>query len=215
MEFTSNNFDFLRQHDAQLVRLGALAERYFHDDPNTTQIKLRQFGEVLAQLVAARTGLFERSDESQADLLRRLRFERVLPSQVADLFHTLRILGNWATHGTSGSLGDALNALKYAREAGIWFHRTFGDAPGFSAGPFQPPRAPSDASAPIRAELERLRAELLATKSAAERAALIAEENARARQSAEERARREAEDRSTGNSSPKKLKGRGRPFPSA
>lgn len=197
MEFTSNNFDFLRQHDAQLVRLGALAERYFHDDPNTAQIKLRQFGEVLAQLIAAKTGLLERSDESQADLLRRLRFERVLPSQVADLFHTLRILGNRATHGTSGTFGDALNALKYAREAGIWFHRTYGDAPGFSAGPFRPPRAPDDASAPIRAELERLRAELLATRSAAERAELVAEENARARQSAEERARQEAEDRST------------------
>lgn len=29
------NFGFLAQHDAQLVRLGALAERYFGDDPNT------------------------------------------------------------------------------------------------------------------------------------------------------------------------------------
>ena len=49
----SANFAFLAQHDVQLVRLGALAERYFRDDPNTCLIKLRQFGEVLAQLVAA------------------------------------------------------------------------------------------------------------------------------------------------------------------
>jgi type I restriction enzyme R subunit len=35
-------------HDPQLVRLGGLAERYFKDDPNTCLIKLRQFGEVLA-----------------------------------------------------------------------------------------------------------------------------------------------------------------------
>jgi type I restriction enzyme, R subunit len=45
----SANFGFLAQHDVQLVRLGALAERYFRDDPSTCLIKLRQFGEVLAR----------------------------------------------------------------------------------------------------------------------------------------------------------------------
>jgi type I restriction enzyme R subunit len=56
----SANFNFLGQHDVQLVRLGALAERYFRDDPNTCLIKLRQFGEVLAQLVAAKAGSTDR-----------------------------------------------------------------------------------------------------------------------------------------------------------
>jgi type I restriction enzyme R subunit len=42
MEPLSANFDFLGTQDAQLVRLGALAERYFKDDPNTCLIKLRQ-----------------------------------------------------------------------------------------------------------------------------------------------------------------------------
>ena len=93
MKAQSGNFGFLEAHDVQLVRLGALAERYFHDDPNTCLIKLRQFAELLTQLIAAKTGLYEAGDESQADLLRRLRFERVLPPQVADLFHTLRKLG--------------------------------------------------------------------------------------------------------------------------
>ena len=168
MKAQSGNFGFLEAHDVQLVRLGALAERYFHDDPNTCLIKLRQFAELLTQLIAAKTGLYEAGDESQADLLRRLRFERVLPPQVADLFHTLRILGNNAAHGAAGTLSEALNALKYARQAGVWFHRTFGRDPSFVAGPFQPPAAPEDAAAPVRAELERLRADLLATKSAAE-----------------------------------------------
>ena len=147
MNVQSGNFRFLEPHDVQLVRLGALAERYFHDDPNTCLIKLRQFGELLAQLIAAKTGLYEAGDESQADLLRRLRFERVLPPQVVDLFHTLRILGNNAAHGAAGTLSEALNALKYARQAGVWFHRTFGRDPSFVAGPFQPPAAPEDARA--------------------------------------------------------------------
>jgi hypothetical protein len=34
MQGVSANFDFLGKQDAQLVRLGALAERYFKDDPN-------------------------------------------------------------------------------------------------------------------------------------------------------------------------------------
>ena len=197
MELDQSNFAFLKPHDIQLVRLGALAERYFHDDPNTCLIKLRQFGELLAQLIAAKTGLLQPGEESQADLLRRLKFERLLPSQVADLFHEIRILGNRASHGAGGTAAEALNALKYARQAGVWFHRTYGKDPKFVAGPFQPPAAPEDAAAPIRAELDRLRAELLASKSAAERAQLIADENARARQSAEERARQEADDRAT------------------
>jgi type I restriction enzyme, R subunit len=69
MSLESANFQFLRSHDVQLVRLGALAERYFRDDPSTCLIKLRQFAEVLAQLTAAKTGLFVSTEESQADLL--------------------------------------------------------------------------------------------------------------------------------------------------
>ena len=55
--FCSANFGFLAEHDEQFVRLAALAERYFADDPNTSLIKLRQFSELLAQQVAARYGL--------------------------------------------------------------------------------------------------------------------------------------------------------------
>ena len=74
----SPNFAFLRVHDLQLVRLGTQAEQYFHDDPNTCLIKLRQFGELLAQIIAASTGLYENRDEKQVDLLRRLASERVI-----------------------------------------------------------------------------------------------------------------------------------------
>ena len=196
MKFQSGNFSFLKSHDPQLVRLGALAERYCHDDPNTCLIKLRQFGELLAQLIAAKTGLYRTDETSQSELLRRLRFERVLPAEVADLFHSLRISGNNATHGVQGTIADALNALKYARQAAVWFHRTFGNDPSFVAGPFQPPTSPA-ASASIHDELERFKKDLLATQSAAEQARLRAEENALARKIAEERARKEAEERST------------------
>ena len=53
-----SNFSLLSQYDEQLLRLGMLAEKYFADDPNTCLIKLRQLGESLAQMLAARTGLY-------------------------------------------------------------------------------------------------------------------------------------------------------------
>ena len=94
----SANFSFMRTHEAQFDRLGALAERYFRDDPNTSLLKLRQFGELVAQEVAARIGLYTSGEEPQADLLRRLRAERAVAPAAMDLFHQIRIAGNQATH---------------------------------------------------------------------------------------------------------------------
>jgi type I restriction enzyme, R subunit len=54
---TSSNFQFLTAHDTLLVALGAQAERYFAEDPNTCLMKLRQFGERLAQRAAAHFNL--------------------------------------------------------------------------------------------------------------------------------------------------------------
>ncbi len=91
MKTLGGNFGFLQGHDSQLARLGVLAERYFHNDPNRCIIKLRQFGESLAHLIAATSGQYTSDEESQSDLLRGLRFERIVPPEVADLFHSLRI----------------------------------------------------------------------------------------------------------------------------
>jgi hypothetical protein len=132
MAAESANFEFLRSHDVQLVRLGALAERYFRDDPSTCLIKLRQFAEVLAQLTAARTGLFVSTEEAQADLLRRLKIERVISQEVADLFHQIRIVGNtkavWVydLRANMNSFGKTrlLTVADFAE-----FETAFGDAP--------------------------------------------------------------------------------------
>jgi type I restriction enzyme R subunit len=195
MTAASANFQFLRSHDVQLVRLGALAERYFRDDPSTCLIKLRQFAELLAQVTAAKTGLFVSTREAQTDLLRRLTLERVIPREVADLFHRIRLVGNEATHSYTGDHAEALTTLKLSRQLAIWFHRTFSGDTNFKAGAFVPPPDPAAASAAVAAELERLRLVLEATRSEAEQARLTVEAHARAMLSAEEKARQEAEDR--------------------
>jgi type I restriction enzyme, R subunit len=194
-QLKSANFSFLTVHDVQLVRLGALAERYFKEDPVTCLIKLRQYGETLAQLVAAKSGLFRDTQEPQTDLLRRLRFDRVIPLEVGDLFHHIRTLGNRATHENEGNHADALTALKMARQLGIWFHRTFGAGKAFAPGAFVPPPDPAEANQALTKELARLRGELDEHRTAAEKARALVEENRRARTSAEELARKEREDR--------------------
>lgn len=193
MALASMNFAFLEPYGDALIRLAALAERYFPDDPVTCNMKLRQYGELLAQETAARLGLYSSADEKQSELLSRLRREG-LPFDVLDIFHHLRQVGNRATHEHVGSHADALQALKLARALGLWFHRTFGD-PNYKAGPFVPPKAPADMSQALQTQLDHLRTELDATLTAAQRAELRAAEADAARLDAEERARKEAEDR--------------------
>jgi hypothetical protein len=86
----SANFRFLAKPYPDLERIGAGSERYFSDDPIVALVLLRQFGELLAQMLAARSGLLTDARELQADLLRRLRVEGSYPSAVMDLFHQLR-----------------------------------------------------------------------------------------------------------------------------
>ncbi|MHC5859760.1 type I restriction endonuclease [Nostoc sp.] len=178
----SLNFSFLAVHDQQLVRLGALAERYFADDPNTCLIKLRQFGELLAQLAAANIGLYEVADERQINLLNRLCDRGLIKGEVDRLFHELRKIGNQATHELSGNHRTALSGLKYARALGIWFHRAFGGGRNFDPGGFIPPPDPKIETETLKAELARLREE-------AQRHLVIAETEAQRRTSAEDLAR--------------------------
>jgi type I restriction enzyme R subunit len=149
------NFAILQQHDEQLLRLGMLAEMYFANDPNTCLLKLRQLAELLAQMLAAQTGLYSSPEEKQYDLLRRLQDSGILPREIFQVFSEVRRAGNAASHALSGDHRSALSALKLTWQLGLWFHRTFKD-PAYQSGPFIPPAPPADESVELRAELERL-----------------------------------------------------------
>lgn len=155
---TSPNFGFLAKRYPELEQIAARSERYFSDDPIVSLITLRQFGEALAQLVAAGSGLYTDPKERQRDLLRRLRVDGRYPSNVLGLFDQLRKDGNAAAHHHTGDHAKALECLKGARKLGIWFYRTF-DNHNFKPRPFQPPRPPIDAPTELTAELDRSRAQ--------------------------------------------------------
>lgn len=172
----SSNFSFLTAHDLQLARLGALAERYFHDDAPAALIKLRQLAEFLAKDVAARHALLPIPDASFDDILRALKLRAVMPREVADLFYYLKKVGNAAAHENTGTSNDALTALKMARGAAVWFHRTYGNASEFKPGPFVPPALPVDATIALQEEVRKLQRKVRASADAEAKAQLARQE---------------------------------------
>jgi type I restriction enzyme R subunit len=195
MQASSENFDFLRGYGLQLFRLAAQAEHYFRTDPNTTLIKLRQFAELLAKEVGARTRSLRSPDEPFADILGELGRAGYATPQALKLFHHLRKAGNQAAHGDLDDFATALTGLKVARELAGWFVRSYCGERDLALGPFVPPPAPADPTAALRAELEALRAEVDSQKSAAELAQARANELAKANLDVSEKLRLEAEER--------------------
>ncbi|MDE1348532.1 type I restriction-modification system endonuclease [Vibrio aestuarianus] len=143
----SSNFEFLKHHDELLFRLANTAEQLFVADPNTTLVKVRQLGEALAQSIASRLGVEYGRDVKQIDLLRNLEYKLTLDEPVKDAFHTIRKLGNNATHNfSSASHRDALKSLMYGHALSAWFHTLFGgdSAKGFKPTAFVKPKDPSE-----------------------------------------------------------------------
>lgn len=165
----AGNFNFLADHSPLLAQLGAVAEQAFASDPNTTLIKLRQFGEAMAQALAARAGVEFDSDTTQADLLYKLQREIQLDPEIRTLFHTLRIEGNKATHQFQTRHHEAMDGLKVARSLAIWYHQSVGkQGAAFKAGPFIPPPDPSKELRALQTQIEQLKAELNSTSQALE-----------------------------------------------
>lgn len=168
-----SNFTHLARLQADLALLGAGAERYFVEDPNTSLLKLRQFGELMAQQVAARAGIYTPDEDNQAALLSRLKGAGWLPRDVADLFHWLRKAGNEASHQFVGDHRTALQSLKIATQLGFWFRRSFAE-PDFKGGAFIPPELSADESAALKAELTELRQKFQAETERAQTAEQLA-----------------------------------------
>ncbi len=177
----NGNFCFLAGHDPVFLELAASAERAFSHDPNTTLIKLRQLGEAMAQDIAARLGIELDERTAQRDLLYRIDSALGLDPTVRELFHTLRIEGNKATHQFRTQHREAIQGLKVARSLAVWFHRAFAD-PDFKAGAFRPPEDPSRELRDLQAEMTRLHGELANATEQAEAQRRLAELEAREKQ---------------------------------
>lgn len=156
-----SNFGFLQEHDSLFVEIALSAERAFSSDPNTTLMKLRQLGEALAQHIAALVGIEFDDKTSQADLIYKINRELKLEPVVRELFHTLRMEGNKATHTFRTQHKEAINGLVVARKLAIWFHQSFGKSGvQFKPGPFVPPTDPSEQLRQLQSEIAKLKSDL-------------------------------------------------------
>jgi len=182
MQPKSANFEFLRAHGPQLFRLAAQADHYFRTDPNTTLLKLRQFAELLAKEIAARTGSLRSYDERFVDILGELGRASFVPPTPLALFHNLRVAGNKANHGDLDDSSVALTALENARQLAVWFVRSYGGQPDFAPGPFTPQALEREAeekrvwqalAQEAEAAAEAVKAKLLATQQQAQRATAL------------------------------------------
>ena len=104
----SPNFAFLT--DPSLVRIAAYAELYSHTDPNTTLIKLRQFIERLAELMAAHFALEDSGNLHS--LINQLAARGIASPGVAQKMHDIRELGNDAVHKFAEEPAKVLHAIK-------------------------------------------------------------------------------------------------------
>ncbi len=154
------NFFFITDYYPDLAKLGHLAERNLHEDPQTTIAKLRLMSERIADNVCQIESVKVYSDK-QIDKLTALQKDGCIPQRVLDHFHSIRISGNRAIHAGAGNSEEALLRLKQARNICIWFVQTYEDG-SFEPNEFVKP-APTlsldETNSALEEEIEKLRAE--------------------------------------------------------
>ncbi len=123
------NFQIFKNSYPELAEFCIFAEKYIHQDPITSLMKIRQFGELLAKELAASISLYTNPRESQYILLNKLEEKGIIKSNVVNLFHQIRIAGNKANHEVSGSnqienyknYKIALKQLNNCHKLSIWY----------------------------------------------------------------------------------------------
>jgi ATP-dependent DNA helicase RecQ len=120
----SPNFSFLEPSLPALTQLASAAESYADVDPAAAIVKLRQFGEAIARIVATRIGVDDGDSDNQLDRLRTLGKSGAVPRSICDDFHELRKAGNRAAHEQEGSAADAQRLLRRAFDLAKWFRVT-------------------------------------------------------------------------------------------
>ncbi len=120
-------FSFLENIDKTLFELVISAEEHIEDDPNITLVRLRQFGEVLANLCVARLGILCEYRETQHSLLKRLHKDGGIRFHIIKMFHQIREAGNKAVHDGLSDPVEAQKTLETAYNLSIWFAQTYFD----------------------------------------------------------------------------------------
>lgn len=128
MYMASYNFQFLEDKWEILSKVAETAERNIYQDPNTAISKLRTFAETITKYILALEEIKEERGTKQFDRLKTLFDDQLMPKEMYNLFNTIRIKGNKATHEpTYGEIEEAKTLLHMAFRIGVWFMEVYGD----------------------------------------------------------------------------------------
>ncbi|MGF1746213.1 type I restriction-modification system endonuclease [Vibrio minamisatsumaniensis] len=136
-----SNFEFLKGVNDFLYVIARAAEKNYPDDPNTTLVKLRIFGEATAKHLAKLLDI-EVSD-NQHELLRELGKIPFVDDSILNVFHKLRKIGNQAVHEYHDDLQDAEMCLRFAFRIAVWYYRLVTKSYDFAVTEFALPTSQS------------------------------------------------------------------------
>ena len=128
----SSNFTFLKMYQSELCDYCFFAEKYIHDDPDSSLVKLRKFSEAIVRELYAQMKV----DDSQMnfyELTTHANFYNSVPDHIYKAINFLRVEGNKGAHPKHKELPKqaskeiALKALEDAYQISVWFIKQFYD----------------------------------------------------------------------------------------
>ncbi|MDQ0896302.1 MULTISPECIES: ankyrin repeat domain-containing protein [unclassified Paenibacillus] len=122
-----SNFVFLQEKWPVLATLGAQAEKNIYQDTHTTQMKVRVFAELLTKYIFAKERIRD-THQDQISRINTLSKEGVIPTEVVNILHRLRMDSNPAHHEFTDSFELSQSLLIQAYELAVWFFRVYGDS---------------------------------------------------------------------------------------
>lgn len=124
----NHNFEFLKNDWMILSRVGESAERNLFQNPNLAISELRKLAETITKYILAKEEIKEQRGTNQEDRLKILFYDQTIPKEIFDLFNTIRIKGNKATHDLSyGEVEEAKILLHMTFRVAAWFMESYGD----------------------------------------------------------------------------------------
>ncbi|MDG0973339.1 MAG: type I restriction-modification system endonuclease [Crocinitomicaceae bacterium] len=121
----NSNFSYIEAEYPQLAHIGQLAERNVFIDPSTTLSKLRLLLELMSKLIAQYECIDDADRMDQMTRLQKLEYAAILPPEINDLFHKVRVSGNKASHSVAGSPSEAKFMLRQTVKVVKWFYAVY------------------------------------------------------------------------------------------
>ena len=95
----SLNFEMLRRKWPEIADLGAMAEKYVYNDPETSLVKLRNMVELIVRWIYREERLPQGYRPNLFDLIKDDVFVDLMPKPIHGKLDILRQYGNKAAHG--------------------------------------------------------------------------------------------------------------------